>query len=102
MFKKKSKKGSAAPLVAAPSLIDPLDATLEDVLFAQLDAKEQQLSSKATSQDSQSPPSLDSSQSTKLQKPKKDSKLRFKAREVGLSAGGIPHSHTRMCRLGKH
>jgi hypothetical protein len=67
--------------------MDPIDATLEDVLFAQLDAKEH-LTSNDTSQASQyaatlaSNTSVDSSQSKKLQKPRKDSKLRFKAREV--------------------
>jgi len=87
MFKKKSKKGTGAALAAPSNPIDPVDASLEDALFAQLDAK-LQLSSKDTSQSGHPPPtipsktSVDLLQSSKLQKPKKDSKLRFKAREV--------------------
>lgn len=90
MFKKKSKKGSNASLPAPVAPMDPNNVSLEDDLFAQLDAKEQ-LSvtpSQNTSQSGQSATtltsntSLESSQSSKLQKPKKDSKLRFKAREV--------------------
>lgn len=82
MFKKKSKK-SPTPAVPLPVSND----NLEDDLFAQLDAQDQPglaPPANATPQSSTTlaTTSTESGQSSKLQKLKKDSKLRFKAREV--------------------
>ncbi|KIM28754.1 hypothetical protein M408DRAFT_329211 [Serendipita vermifera MAFF 305830] len=83
MFKKKNKK-SPAPVAPLPVTSDDL----EDDLFAQLDAKDQSALPAPVNATPQSSTTLatttstESSQSTKLQKPKKDSKLRFKAREA--------------------
>jgi OTU domain-containing protein 6 len=86
MFKRKSKKSATDPL--PPRTVDD---NLEDDLFAQLDAQEQPALTVPAIGATQSATTLatttsaESSQSTKLQKPKKDSKLRFKAREVNAS-----------------
>jgi len=85
MFKKKSKKSAAAPLPPQTTNDD-----LEDDLFAQLDAQEQSALTLPANGTPTSATTLatmtsaESNQSTKLQKPKKDSKLRFKAREVSV------------------
>lgn len=90
MFKKKAKKSSSS-LLSQPPLPD---TNLEDDLFAQLNAQEKSTAGPESQNMSQSgrstattttSTSADSSQSSKLQKPKKDSKLRFKAREVHLN-----------------
>ncbi|KAG8851176.1 hypothetical protein FRB91_008346 [Serendipita sp. 411] len=81
MFKKKSKKSPALP---PPN--EPVDSTLEDDLFAQLDAKETSSPPTSDTLKSSTTPvkvtSTDSSQSEKSPKIKKDSKSRFIAREA--------------------
>jgi OTU domain-containing protein 6 len=90
MFKKKSKKSAAAPLTPQTTSDD-----LEDDLFAQLDAQEQSALTLPANGTPNSATTLatmtstESNQSTKLQKPKKDSKLRFKAREVSVSPSPV-------------
>jgi len=84
MFKKESKKSAVAPLPPPPT-----DGNLEDELFAQLDAQDQAQAVNGTLNSSTTlatTNSAESGQSNKLQKPKKDPKFRFKAREVGVSS----------------
>jgi hypothetical protein len=90
MFKKKSKKSAVAPLPPQTTNDD-----LEEDLFAQLDAQEQSALTLPANGTPNSATTLatmtstESNQSTKLQKPKKDSKLRFKAREVSVSLPSV-------------
>jgi hypothetical protein len=90
MFKKKSKKPSPTSLPPPPA-----NSNLEDDLFAQLDAQDalKELPSHDTNKSTKSTTttttttSTESSTSGKLSKLKKDSKLRFKAREVSVRLG---------------